>query len=102
MYRIFCLIVSMITHCAVLDAQSASFPDSTRSCPGCDLRRARLFAAELVGADLRRADLYWANLKRADLRGALLDSADLRGALMHEARIGRVLRCVAFLCTRPI
>ena len=73
MYRIFCLIVSLITHCAVLDAQTASFPDSTRSCPGCDLRRACLFAAELVGADLR---------------GALLDSADLRGALMHQARIG--------------
>ena len=80
----------MITHCAVLDTQTASFPDSTRSCPGCDLRRARLFAAELVGADLRDADLYWANLKRADLRGALLDSADLRGARLDRADLRRV------------
>ena len=64
----------MITHCAVLDAQTASFPDSTRSCPGCELRHARLFAAELVGADLRRV--------RA--RGAHWLGASLRGVFMHE------------------
>ena len=84
MYRIFCLIVSMITHCAVLDTQTASFPDSTRSCPGCDLRRARLFAAELVGADLRGARLDSADLRRVRARGAHWLGASLRGVFMHE------------------
>ena len=72
-------VASAVLWCLPVSAQMASLNDSTRACPGCDLRRARLFAADLAGADLRGADLYWANLKRADLRGARLDSAVLRG-----------------------
>ena len=79
MYRIFCLIVSMITHCAVLDAQTASFPDSTRSCPGCDPRRALLDSADLRGARLDSADL-----RRVRARGAHWLGASLRGVFMHE------------------
>ena len=54
------------------------------------LRRARMFRALLVGADLRAAqlqgaDLSWAQLQGADLLVAQLQSADLRGAELQGA-----------------
>ena len=65
------------------------------------LRRARMWAALLVGADLRlaqfqgadlgRAQLQEAQLQGADLSGALLQNADLRGALLQDQYRGRAL-----------
>jgi uncharacterized protein YjbI with pentapeptide repeats len=62
-----------------------------------ELRGAKLFAANLTGADLYEADLRGANLARADLYTAILNEAnlyeadlseaDLRGANLSEANL---------------
>ena len=52
---------------------------------GATLQGARLFRADLQGADLTGADLQEAYLWRADLRGADLTGADLREAYLWRA-----------------
>ena len=65
---------------------------STGQCRGCDLRRADLRGAHLIGVDLREADLRGAqlgdaNLEGADLSGARLDGADLQRAVLSNAEL---------------
>jgi uncharacterized protein YjbI with pentapeptide repeats len=71
--------------CWVIPAQAAS-PSAvtqlleTRSCVGCDLRRADLRDADLRGVNLRQANLQRANLRGAKLFGVELQAANLKGA----------------------
>jgi len=52
-----------------------------------NLRGANLYMADLRGADLRNANLYMADLRGADLRNANLYMADLRGADLRDANL---------------
>ena len=52
-----------------------------------DLRGADLYGANLRGAELSCADLYGANLRGATLRGATLSGANLRGADLRGATL---------------
>ena len=52
----------------------------TGECAACDLTKANLRGAHLIGADLRNADLTGADLKTANLEGADLTGANLKGA----------------------
>lgn len=58
---------------------------ANRACEQCDLHRAGLVYADLVGANLRQADLGEANLTRANLRNADLRYANLAGAVLQGA-----------------
>ncbi|BAZ04115.1 pentapeptide repeat-containing protein [Calothrix sp. NIES-3974] len=65
---------------------------STRECPGCNLRGAKLERADLQGvnlsnADLTGADLENANLTNANLRGANFTNADLEDANLTNADV---------------
>jgi len=98
-----------------LNAEEADFSGAflfVAAMPEANLRRAKLFGADLSGADLKIADftgadlsvadmigtrmpqavLFNANLKEADLRWADLTGADLRGANLQNADLeGTVL-----------
>jgi hypothetical protein len=52
-----------------------------------DLRRAKLWRADLQGVDLPGADLQGADLEGADLQGANLPDANLQGANLREANL---------------
>ena len=65
----------------------------TNGCEKCDLSRANLKGADLVGTYLAGADL-----RNADLRGANLDGADLRHADLRGAYLGGVNLKEAFFC----
>lgn len=79
---------------------------STKNCPGCDLRSARLGGIEAPGAQLQNADLtdavlYGSNLRGADLTGAILDRTNLEmvdltgatGALLQSAHTDARTTC---------
>jgi uncharacterized protein YjbI with pentapeptide repeats len=62
-----------------------------------DLRGASLFSARLDGANLRGANLYAADLRGANLRGANLFSANLRGGNLHGANLNDTNLGAAYL-----
>ena len=87
--------LTALTIAATMFASSASAfdPDDlqklkdTGFCVGCDLRKAYLENANLIGADLSGADLRDAYLKGAFLKGANLEGADLSGAFLMDANL---------------
>ena len=71
--------------------------NTSRACPGCDLRQIDLAQADLAQVDLRqallqetillKADLRQADLREANLKGANLLQADLREAQLQGAEL---------------
>lgn len=58
---------------------------TTNDCSQCDLNKAGLVYAELIGANLSGASLIQANLSHADLTGADLSQTNLTGAVLFGA-----------------
>jgi tetratricopeptide (TPR) repeat protein len=58
---------------------------STNECSRCDLNKAGLVYAQLMGADLSATSLIQANLSHADLNAANLSGAQLNGATLYGA-----------------
>ncbi|HEB41492.1 MAG TPA: pentapeptide repeat-containing protein [Candidatus Dependentiae bacterium] len=80
-----CSLSSILLVSNVLQAMSAIVEHNvaellkTKSCPGCDLRKADLEKADLEKANLEKANLEKAWLEEANLSGANLKKADLSG-----------------------
>jgi uncharacterized protein YjbI with pentapeptide repeats len=85
------ILAALIVHASSANPEHVAQFLSTKKCPGCDLRSARLGGiqapnADLANADLAEAYLYGSNLRGANLTGAILertnlDMVDLTGAV---------------------
>jgi len=94
-----CLIGSMVTLLA--PSAWAEQPGDvlklrqTRNCVDCNLRKANLENASLMGAFLRETNLKEANLEGADLRFAIIRNVNLKNANLSNANLtGAILRDV--------
>src|SRR5205823_911975 len=74
---------------AVNGDRDAFLAGTTKDCPGCDLRQAKLKRRDLSNANLTGANLTGAVLHRAKLARAKLDHANLTEANLNKTDLKR-------------